>query len=115
VEDAAVIATNEDGSPVRPMKLREIHFDPDPNAPLGTLLGRTYTGPNRLRVIANREHGEWHISVSHPDRYPSWDELRDVAWALHPERQFKVIVPPVGQPYTNAHYFCLHLYEDREA
>ena len=106
--------TNEDGSPVKPMRLRELHFPPDASWPVGSLLGHSYQGPAGLRVIENREHGEWHISVSHEARYPSWDELRDICWALHPERQFKVIVPRQGQPYTNAHAHCLHLWEDHD-
>ena len=97
--------TNEDGSPARPMKLIEVA------TPFMT--GRAYHGPGGLRVLAARELGEWHISVSAVGRYPSWDELRDVCWALRPERQFKVIVPPRGADYLNEHPFCIHLWEDR--
>lgn len=100
-------ATNEDGSPARPMRLRKVTRETD------LLVGQAFSGPGGLFVICSREAGDWHISVSAKGRYPTWDELRDVAWALQPERTFKVIVPPHGQPYTNLHDHCLHLWEEK--
>lgn len=99
-----MIPTNEDGSPAREMTLVEV---PNPN-----LLGRAYRGPKTLLVLCNREHGEWHISVSAVGRYPTWDELRDVAWVLKPDVQFKVVVPTKGKPYLNVHEHCIHLWQD---
>ena len=100
-------ATNEDESPVRPMKLVELSLPP-----VGPV-GHAYSGPGGLHVIAAREEGIWHISVSTRYRYPTWDEMRDVAWALQPARSFKVVIPSRDAPYTNWHNYCLHMWEDK--
>jgi hypothetical protein len=99
-----VKATNEDFSLAKPMKLRELEN------PL--LVGHAYKGPKGLHILCNREHGEWHISVSCEDRYPTWDELRDVCWALKPLCRFNLPIPKPEDPYTNLHNFCLHVYEE---
>lgn len=98
-------ATNEDGSAVRPMRLHEV-------ADVILPVGKAYRGPNGLRVIIAREQREWHISLSHPDRYPTWDEIRDVCWTLKPRTRFKVIVPAANEPYTNFHPYTMHVWEE---
>lgn len=87
------------------MKLKEV--------PAPDLLQRAYRGPNGLFVIASREHGIWHISASTPDRYPTWDELRDVCWALKPGLSFSITVPYKDSPYVNFHEHCIHLWEEK--
>lgn len=96
--------TNEDGSEVQPLVLIEV--------PTPLPFGHAYRGPNDMSVLESMEYGEWHLSVSQPDRYPTWDELRDVCWALHPGYDFKVQIPRQNRPYLNAHPHCLHLRQD---
>lgn len=62
-------------------------------------------GPKRL----------WHLSVSHPRRYPTWDELRDLRYALLPnDKTFGILFPPKEQ-YVNLPPNCFHLHEVPEA
>jgi len=101
------IATNEDGTVAVPMKLVEL-VSP-------VLDCRAFRGPNGLNVLIGREGGDWHISLSTETRYPTWDELRDVCWALGPGVRFKLVIPTADDAYTNLHNYCLHVWQDREA
>lgn len=68
-----------------------------------------------LQVIVGMEGGRQHLSVSHPRRYPTWDEIRDVRYALLPnEKTFAILFPP-PEEYVNFHKNCFHLYEWPEA
>jgi len=59
----------------------------------------------------------WHLSISHPDRYPTWDEIADVRYRLVPDDvTMAMLLPPSGE-YVNAHERCFHLWQidDRRA
>jgi len=53
----------------------------------------------------------WHLSVSHKNRYPSYDEIADVRYALIPDDvTMAMLLPPQGQ-YVNLHDWCLHCWQ----
>ncbi len=63
-----------------------------------------------LRVIASDGGGWEHVSVSLPNRIPSWEEMvyvRDMFW--DPEDAVMQLHPPHSS-YVNNHPFCLHLW-----
>jgi len=68
-----------------------------------------------LRVLYSpKEHhpdGYWkHASVSHPTRYPTWDEILGVRYSFFDENDEVVqILPPKGE-YINVHKNCFHLW-----
>ncbi len=54
----------------------------------------------------------WHMSISHPKRYPKWDEIAKARYDLLPtDRVFVMVLPPQEQ-YVNLHDNCFHLWED---
>lgn len=57
----------------------------------------------------------WHLSISHPHRYPTWDEIADARYALVPEDVTMAMLPPPPGEYVNEHESCFHLWqiEDR--
>ena len=59
----------------------------------------------------------WHISISHPDRYPTWDEIADVRYELAPDDVTMALLLPPRAEYVNAHDRCFHLWQidDRRA
>lgn len=68
----------------------------------------------RIVVIATRaDHGgqEWlHVSVSCPDRVPSWDELAAIKeLVIGPDRHAYQVFPPRAQ-WISIHEHCLHLW-----
>lgn len=67
--------------------------------------------PKRAMTIVFSDGGGWeHVSVSHPDRSPSWDEMEDVKrrfWS--DEDTVMQLHVPVAE-HRNCHPFCLHLW-----
>lgn len=61
---------------------------------------------------AERKQIGWHMSVSCPDRYPTWDELAELRDALLPAHIAFVMHFPPPEEYVNVHNFCLHLHQD---
>lgn len=69
-----------------------------------------------LTVLVGRESGNkwWHLSISHPNRYPTWDEIKHVRDELLPkDRTFVMFLPREGE-YVNLHPNTFHLHEYRE-
>jgi hypothetical protein len=58
----------------------------------------------------------WHLSISFPDRYPTWDEIAEARYRLIPDAANMAIVLPPRSEYVNIHPNCFHLFEvvDRE-
>ncbi len=66
----------------------------------------------------NGVNGEmlWHLSISAPDRHPTWDEIKTARYRLLPlDRCFGMLLPPPEQ-YVNIpqqdHVFHLHEIND---
>lgn len=58
----------------------------------------------------------WHLSISHPSRHPTWDEIKTARYKLLPlDMAFAMILPP-PEFYVNVaaqdHVFHLHEIED---
>lgn len=52
-----------------------------------------------------------HVSVSHPARYPRWDELLSARYALMPGDITVAQIMPPRDEYVNVHPNCFHLWE----
>jgi hypothetical protein len=74
---------------------------------LQALVGREPVDPDGVDV-------RWHISISRPDRLPSWDDVVSAAHDLRPGVVFVIGVPPRSW-WVNIHRYTLHLYETRDA
>lgn len=59
----------------------------------------------------------WHMSISHPERYPTWDEIADARYELTPTDVTMAMILPVPDLYLNLHPYCFHLWQidDRRA
>lgn len=52
-----------------------------------------------------------HLSISHPSRYPTWDEIHGARDRYLPaEATFAMLLPP-PEEYVNVHPNCFHLWE----
>jgi hypothetical protein len=66
-----------------------------------------------LSVIVGKEPTGWHISVAHPQRYPTWDEIKAARYDHTPhDITMAMILPPIEE-YVNLHEHCFHLYQIR--
>lgn len=78
---------------------------------------QAFSTSNHLAVICGREPCgpggalRWHLSVSHPKRNPTWEEIRDLRYALIPNEVMMAMFLPPRSQYVNAHPYCFHLYE----
>lgn len=68
----------------------------------------------KLTVLRSKEDGLWHMSISHPSRYPSWDEIYEARYEfLLPNIQVAMMLPP-KEEYVNFHKHTFHLWERNE-
>lgn len=59
-----------------------------------------------------REGMGWHLSMAHPVRYPTWDEIAKARYELLPNDRDFVMVLPKPEDYLSVHENCFHLWED---
>ncbi len=53
----------------------------------------------------------WHLSISRPDKNPSWEEIKQARYDLLPDNvTMAMILPPMSE-YVNIHQLCFHLYQ----
>lgn len=64
-----------------------------------------------IKALVSNDGGKWHISVSHPMRYPKWDEIAKARYDLVPNDAFMVMILPPREEYVNLHKNCFHLWE----
>lgn len=73
--------------------------------------GASYQSSTGCHALVTREP-ELHISVSHPSRYPTWDELASARDRFGgPDFRMVMRFPPRDE-YVNLHNTCLHIWQD---
>lgn len=70
----------------------------------------TRPGEPPLLVIASDEYGWEHVSVSRPDRCPSWDEMCRVKALFWDDEDTVMQLHPPRSQWVNNHSHCLHLW-----
>lgn len=67
----------------------------------------------KLRALVSRDGPErvWHVSVTHADRLPSWDEMASARDKFTPDRVTMAFILPPRAEYVNLHERCLHLFQ----
>lgn len=70
-----------------------------------------------VSVHVAKEQGLWHISVSVPYRYPTWDEIFTAWYDLVPDAQdiSGAIILPRKSEYVNIHPNCFHVQQLEDA
>jgi hypothetical protein len=53
----------------------------------------------------------WHLSISHPFRYPTWDEIKAARYDLLPHDVTMAMILPPTSEYVNIHENCFHLHQ----
>ena len=65
-------------------------------------------------AIVTREMGRWHLSVAHPTRLPTWDEVAVARYRLLPEGITAAMLMPPRAEYVNVHEHCFQVVEVRD-
>ena len=63
------------------------------------------------RVFVGIEPAGWHLSISHPNRNPSWEEIKQARYDLCPHDVTMAMILPPTDEYVNIHNFCFHLHQ----
>jgi hypothetical protein len=53
----------------------------------------------------------WHLSISTPHRYPTWDEIREARYRFIPNDVTVAMFLPPEDEYVNLHNYCFHLHQ----
>lgn len=71
-------------------------------------------GPS-LTILVGQEPGVgWHLSISHPKRYPTWDEISEARYKLVPNEVTMAMFLPPREQFVNVHKNCFHLFQTKE-
>jgi hypothetical protein len=62
-------------------------------------------------VIVTKEFGLWHLSISNPDRDPTWNEISQARYRLIPDDHYIVMVLSPRRDYVNVNKHCFQLVE----
>jgi hypothetical protein len=53
----------------------------------------------------------WHLSISQPYRYPTWQEIKAARYDLLPHDVTMAMILPPTDEYVNVHPNCFHLHQ----
>lgn len=82
----------------------------NPTAGMGNDVGG-YFALNNLRIIASCSDGWDHVSVSLPDRFPTWQEMCRVKDLFFYDHEVVMQLHVPAAEHTNIHNYCLHLWK----
>ncbi|MBU2060078.1 MAG: hypothetical protein KKB38_20400 [Gammaproteobacteria bacterium] len=67
--------------------------------------------PRELHTETDLGGGYWkHLSISHPHRYPYWDEILNARNTFFSEIETVIQIMPPTKEYVNFHPNCFHLW-----
>src|SRR4051812_11792584 len=97
----------------QPAKLPWRELPPRPGEPLLNAFN-SYVREYRLgecSVVVTREFSRWHLSIAHPKRYPSWDEVAEARYNALPAELWMAMILPPPSKYINVHPYCFQMIE----
>lgn len=100
--------------------LKTLKFkQPDPNGRLyednNGVYKLTAPGGSRLTIISSDEGGWDHVSVSLPNRCPTWEEMAYVKSLFFRDDETAMELHVPTKDHRNLHPFCLHLWRPQDA
>lgn len=70
-----------------------------------------YKAKSGCVVCVSKDGGKWHLSISHRNRLPTYEELKEARYKYLPDVKYMAqIFPPKGE-FVNVCETCLHLWE----
>lgn len=89
-------------------------YNSDPSFGNNGLFHITLVGANKAKrkfqVIASDDAGWEHVSVSLPDRCPTWDEMSAIKRLFWCDDDAVIQIHPPRADHKNLHPYCLHLW-----
>lgn len=72
---------------------------------------RTFKAGKLFIMLGYQAPWGWHLSISHRERYPTWDEIAYARYELIPDEAKMVMMLPPKSDYINVDEFTFHLHE----
>ncbi len=72
---------------------------------------KTFTWGDLSVFVGEEPDTGWHLSISHPRRYPTWDEIKTARYDLVPPDVTMVMILPPVSDFVNIHQNCFHLWQ----
>jgi hypothetical protein len=91
-------------------ELRPVEVEPAPELRARFPTARTYR-IGEVQIIATPEEVGWHVSVNHPERHPTWDELHAASSVAGVSTMWAYMPLSGGPPGGAAANFTVHLFE----
>jgi hypothetical protein len=66
-------------------------------------------------IFVSVDGGRHHLSIAHPNRYPTWDEIKEARDYLLPIGKWFIMLLPPPRHYINDHKNCFHLWEMQDS
>lgn len=63
------------------------------------------------KVLVSESPEGWHMSISHANHYPTWDEIRDARYEFIPDAIVMAMLLPPRAEYVNLQSNTFHLWE----
>jgi hypothetical protein len=98
----------------RPISWREVQMTADQRHAMerGTKAYVSDESKCSLFVSFTHQYG-WHLSIAHPWRNPSWDEIASARYEFVPDEITMAMILPPEDEYINIHEHCFQLCECR--
>lgn len=68
----------------------------------------------QCKVFYSLDADRHHLSISHPTRYPTWDEIKEARYRFLPDECYMAIMFPPKEYWVNVHKYCFQLWEIQE-
>jgi len=65
-------------------------------------------------VIYSYDADRHHLSIAHPKRYPTWDEIKEARYRFLPGDCYMAMMFPPKEYWLNVHKNAFHLWEVKE-
>jgi hypothetical protein len=62
-------------------------------------------------IIISQDMGRWHLSISHPKKYPTWRAIKEARYKFLPKDIYVAMILPPPEEYVNLHPNCFQLWE----
>lgn len=119
-----VVGAGHQGNSNLPL-IREVDTSQDMNFQalinMGMQLGTRKYKMGRVSILVSPPDARvgqagWHMSISHPDRYPTWDEVASAWYQLVPDADNRVgaMMLPKKADYISIHNYCFQVHEQVE-
>lgn len=72
---------------------------------------KVYYSDTGCKILVSKESSKWHLSISHEDRQPTYEELKEARYKLCPDNIYMAQIFPPKSQFINIHKNCFHLYQ----